>query len=456
MNEKQETNVKQVEMETIQEKMNYCLNCTAKPCSKNGCPLSNDIPTFIKLAKEGNLEEAYKVLSETTVLGSICGRICPHQKQCEGSCVRGIKGKPVNIGEIESYIFDNALEKGYYKEGIESDEHSKKSEHAEKNENTQNAVNSEIKTLKGKKIAVVGGGPAGITCSSFLAKKGAEVTIYEKYNKLGGILSHGIPDFRLDKNILEKTINAIIEQGIKVEYNKELGKDLSLKELQKKYDAVFLAFGANIPRKMAIEGEDLDGVYGGNTLLELNCHPDYKNKSVAIIGGGNVAMDCARTIKRLGAKRVVVIYRRSEAEMPAEVKEIADAKKEGIEFLFQNNITKILGNGKVEKIECIKTELVQKEGENRKVPVDIEGSNYIMDMDYVVMAVGAKVELEILENEGLPSTKKKYLEVNENYQIEGTNIFAGGDLVGTTSTVAWAARDGREASKKIEKFIKGM
>lgn len=416
--------------EQIQEKMNYCLNCSQKPCSKNGCPLSNDIPTFIKLAKENKLEEAYRVLSQTTVLGSICGRICPHQKQCEGSCVRGIKGKPVSIGEIESYIFDNALEKGYYKEGIE------------------------IKALQGKKIAVVGGGPAGLTCSSFLARKGAEVTIYEKHNELGGILSHGIPEFRLNKQILEKTINAILKQGIQVEYNRELGKNLSLKDLSQSYDAVFLAFGANIPRKMVIEGEDLEGVYGGNTLLELNCHPNYKDKSVAVIGGGNVAMDCARTIKRLGAKRVVVIYRRSEAEMPAEAKEIADAKKEKIEFLFQNNITKILGNGKVEKIECIKTELVQKEGENRKVPVDIEGSNYIMDMDYVVMAVGAKVELEILENEKLPSTKKKYLEVNENYQIEGTNIFAGGDLIGTTSTVAWAARDGREVSKRIEEYIK--
>ena len=418
--------------EEMQQKLNYCLNCTAKPCSAKGCPLENDIPTFIKYAKEGNLEEAYKTLAKTTVLGSICGRVCPHQKQCQGSCIRGIKQMPVSIGEIEAYIFDNALEKGYNK-------------------------NIKIEdTLKGKNVAVVGGGPAGLTCSSFLAIKGAKVTIYEKYNKLGGILSHGIPDFRLDPKVIEKTINSILSLGIQVKYGKELGKNLTLEELRNNYDAVFLSFGANIPRQMVIPGENLNGVYGGNTLLELQNHPDYTNKKVAIIGGGNVAMDCARTIKRLGAKQVVVIYRRSEAEMPAEAKEIEDAKKENIEFLFQNNITKILGNGKVEKIECIKTQLVQKEGENRKVPVDIENSNYIMDMDYVVMAVGAKVEMEILESQNLTATTKKYLEVGDNYRINGTNIFAGGDLIGTTSTVAWAARDGREAAKKIEEYLKSI
>ncbi len=418
--------------EEMQQKLNYCLNCVNKPCSQKGCPLENDIPTFIKYAKEGNLEEAYKTLAKTTVLGSICGRICPHQKQCQGSCIRGIKQMPVSIGEIEAYIFDNALEKGYNKNITIED------------------------TLNGKKVAVVGGGPAGLTCSSFLAIKGAKVTIYEKYNKLGGILSHGIPDFRLDSKVLEKTINSILSLGIQVKYEKELGKNLTLEELKNNYDAVFLSFGANIPRQMVIPGENLPGVYGGNTLLELQNHPDYTNKKVAIIGGGNVAMDCARTIKRLGAKQVVVIYRRSEAEMPAEAKEIEDAKKENIEFLFQTNITKILGDKKVEKIECIKTQLVQKEGENRKVPVDIENSNYIMDMDYVVMAVGAKVEMEILESQNLTATHKKYLEVGKDYRITGTNIFAGGDLIGTTSTVAWAARDGREAAKEIEEYLKSI
>ncbi len=239
-----------------------------------------------------------------------------------------------------------------------------------------------------------------------------------------------------------------------MKYGQELGRNLKLENLQKEYDAVFLAFGANIPRKMMITGEELKGVYGGNTLLELNNHPNYQNKKVAIIGGGNVAMDCARTIKRLGAKQVMVIYRRSEEEMPAEKKEIQEAKQEGIEFLFQTNITKILGDEKVDKIECIKTELIQKQGETRKAPVDIVGSNYIIDMDYVIMAVGAKVDESILQTQNLPVNKWKYLNVNDQKQIEGTNIFAGGDLIGTTSTVAWAARDGREAAQKIEQYLK--
>lgn len=412
----------------IQELTKECLNCPTKPCSKKGCPLSNNIPEFIKNVKEGNLEEAYYILNQTTVLGSICGRICPHQKQCQGSCVKNIKGNPVSIGEIESYISDIGLEKGYNK----------------------NIKKESI--LQGKKIAVVGGGPAGLTCSAFLAKKGAAVTIYEKYNKLGGILSHGIPEFRLNSEVLNKTIQSILDLGIEVKYNQELGKCLNLTDLQSKYSAVFLAIGANIPRKMMIEGEELEGVYGANTLLELNNHPNYKDKKVAIIGGGNVAMDSARTVKKLGAEEVFVIYRRSEVEMPAEKKEIEDAKKEGITFLFQNNIVKILGDKKVEKIECIKTELVQKE-ETRKVPVEIENSNYILDMDYVIIAVGAKVEEHLLESQNLSSTKNKYLEVNEENRIEGTNIFAGGDLIGTTSTAAWAARDGRETAEKIEKYL---
>ena len=415
--------------EQIQEKVEYCLNCPTKPCSKKGCPLSNEIPTFIKQTKEGKLEEAFYTLLDTTVLGSICGRICPHQKQCEGSCVRGIKGNSVSIGEIESYIFDQGLENKYY----------------EKINNT--------KELQGRKIAVIGSGPSGLTCGAFLARKGADVTIYEKQKELGGILRYGIPAFRLPKTILDKTISFILSFGIKVETQKELGRNLKLADLQKEYDAIYLAFGANIPRKMGIPGEELKGVYGGNTLLEKQNHPDYENKRVAIIGGGNVAMDCARSIKRLGAKQVVVIYRRQEEQMPAEKKEIEEAKQEGVEFLFLHNITKILGTNQVEKIECIKTKLIAKEGETRLSPVDIEGSNYTLEMDYVVMAVGAKVDTNLLESQGLIVSNKKYLEIDENHQISGTNIFAGGDLVGQNSTVAWAARDGRECAKKIEEYL---
>ena len=415
--------------EEIQKYTEYCLNCPVKPCSQKGCPLNNDIPAFIKQVKEGNIEEAYKILSKTTVLGSVCGRICPHMKQCEGSCVRGIKGEPVQIGEIEAYVFDEAIKNKWYENIKKTDE------------------------LKYKKIAVVGGGPAGLTCSNFLARKGADVTIYEKSNKLGGILEHGIPEFRLKKEILEETIKSILSIGIKVEYNKELGKNLTLDELESNFDAIFLSFGANIPSKMNIPGEDLQGVYGGNNLLETNNHPSYKGKKMAVIGGGNVAMDCARTIKKLGADKVFVIYRRAEKQMPAETKEIEDAKKEGIEFLFQNNIVKIIGDKKVEKVECIKTELVKKEGETREVPVNIEGSNYEIDIDYVVMAVGSNPETELLEKLGLELNKWGYIKVDESHRTSKEKVYAGGDIAGDKSTIAWAARAGRDVAETIVEIL---
>lgn len=423
----------------IQEKTNYCLNCKIKPCSNKGCPLGNDIPTFIKLAKEEKIEEAYEVISTTSVLLGICGRICPHMKQCEGSCVRGIKGNPVDIGTIESYIFDKAMEQGLSLKKV-----------YEKYESEENKEEKEV--LKDKKVAIIGGGPAGLTCAAFLAKEGIDVTIYEKYDSLGGILVHGIPEFRLEKNIVEKSIKNILDLGVKVEYKKELGKNLELEELIQNYDAIFLATGANKSAKMGVEGENLQGVYGGNELLEKDMHPDYNGKTVAVIGGGNVAMDCARTIQKKGAKDVFVIYRRAEAQMPAEQKEIEDAKKEGVKFLLQNNIVKIIGNEKVEKVELIKTKLVKKEGETREVPVNIENSNYIIDVDYIVMALGGTVSDETLTL-GLTLNKWGNILVDEKYQTSISKIFAGGDLAGTKGTVAWAAKSGREAAKNIKKFL---
>lgn len=421
-------------MENVNELSEYCLNCKTKPCQK-ACPLENDIPEFIKNIKNENYEEAYKVLSKTTVLESVCGRVCPHMSQCMGSCVRGIKSHPVNIGELEAFIGDMAIQNGYNMDDMV----------------VQNGCNiNDIKCKKnGKSVAVVGSGPAGLTCAAFLARNGFEVTIYEKYDKLGGILRHGIPEFRLDKKILDNVINKILSLGINVEYNKKLGVNVLLKELSDNYDYVFIAIGANIPWKMGIDGEKLNGVFGGNSLLENNCHPDYKEKNVAIIGGGNVAMDCARTINKMGAKKVTVIYRRAEEQMPAERKEIEDAKNEGVNFLFQTNIIGIFGKDKVEEIECVKTELMQKEGETRLSPIDIVGSNFNLKMDYVVMAIGSTVEENVINNLGLECNNKSYIKVDKNCETSMKNVFAGGDVIGGKATVAWAARSGRDVAKYI-------
>lgn len=411
-------------MDSIKEKSEYCLNCKNKPCSKKGCPLNNDIPLFINAIKEGDYKKAYDILCETTVLPAICGRICPHYKQCMGSCIRGIKGKPVNIGDLEAFVGDIAIKEGYEIE----------------------------KTNKcNKKVAIIGGGPAGLTAAAFLAKEGNDVTIYEKYNYLGGLLIHGIPDFRLPKEIVKESIDKILKIGIKVEYNKEIGKNLDLIDLENNYDIIILACGANVSSKLKIEGEELNGVYGANELLEYNVHPDYTDKTVIVNGGGNVAMDAARTIKRLGAKKVIVVYRRAKEQMPAEEKEIQDAIDEEIEFLFQHNIVRIIGKSNVEKIEVIKTKLIKKEGETRLSPVDIENSNYEINADYVVTAIGAHPQ-EIINNLGLKTDRKGYIEVNEKWQTSNPKIYAIGDLAGNTATVAWAARSGRDVAEIINRI----
>lgn len=419
----------------IIDKANYCLGCKAKPCSTKGCPLNNDIPQFIEYIKQNNYYEAYKTLSSTTVLPGICGRICPHMKQCQGSCVRGIKGNPVSIGDLEAFVYDKAKEKGYTLRKCFED--------IKENDNN----------ISNKKVAIIGGGPCGLTAAAFIAKKGIKVTIFEKYDYLGGLLMYGIPEFRLSKDIVNKTIKDILDLGIEVEYNKELGKKLSLGELEKEYDVIFLSFGGNVSTKMGVEGEELEGVYGGNELLEYNTHPDYKGKIVAVVGGGNVAMDCARTIKRLGAKEVKVIYRRAREQMPAEDKEIEDAINEGISFLYQNNIVKILGTNKVEKLELIKTELKQKDGDSRLFPVNIENSNYIINVDYIIMALGSKPDNYVAKL-GVELDKWGNIKIDENYKTSKDKIYAGGDIAGVKKTVAWAAYSGRQAAKRIIEDLK--
>jgi len=405
--------------EEVKKQAEYCLNCKNKPC-QTGCPLQNNIPDFIKFIKEENYEEAFKVLSETTIFEPICGRICPHKSQCEGSCIRSIKDDSVHIGELEEFVGNYMLE-NIDLQITEADHDS-------------------------KKIAIIGSGPSGLACSYYLSARGFKVDIYEKHDKLGGLLRYGIPEFRLEKEILDKWLEKyILNKNVTAFTNVELGKDILLEELKKDYDAVVLAFGANVSNKMNVEGEEKEFVLGGNELLEYQNMPDFADKKVAVIGGGNVAMDTSRTIKRLGAKNVTVVYRRAEKQMPAERREIEDAKKEGIEFLFQTNMIKVLDN----KIECVKTELIKKEGETREYPVNVEGSNFFMDIDFVVLALGSSVDKNIINKLNLETTKWGNIKVDESCITSDEKVYAIGDLAGNKQTVAWAARSGFECAKSI-------
>ena len=409
------------EIEKVKKQAEYCLNCKTKPC-QTGCPLQNNIPDFIKCIKEEKYEEAFKVLSETTIFEPICGRVCPQKSQCEGSCIRGVKGESVHIGDLEKFVGNYALE------NIEL--------------SVQQATNNS------KKIAIIGSGPSGLACSYYLSSRGYKVSIYEKHSKLGGLLRHGIPEFRLEKDLLDKWLEKyILNKNVEIFTNVELGKDITLEDLKNEYDVVVLAFGANISNKMNVEGEEQSFVFGGNELLEYNNMPDFRNRKVAVIGGGNVAMDVSRTIKRLGAENVYVVYRRSEKQMPAETKEIEEAREEGIEFLFQTNMIKVLDN----KIECVKTELIKKEGETREYPINVEGSNFFMDIDFVVLAVGSSADKNLIDKLELETNKWGNIKVDENYRTSEKNIYAIGDLIGTKQTVAWAARSGFECAKSILK-----
>lgn len=446
-------------MKAVWEKeRSYCLNCINKPCSQKGCPLENDIPVFIE---EEDAQSAFKVLSKTTVLPAICGRICPHSKQCQGSCIRGIQGNPVRIGQVEAYIGDMSLKENY-KIPLEDI-------------NNIVEIGDNKDKIAEKKVAVIGSGPCGLTCAAFLAKYGVQVTIFEKYDKLGGLLIHGIPDFRLDRKIVNQTINKILELGIKTETNRELGKNLFINDLINEYDAVFIAIGANLSNQ-TLYGEN---IIKGNEFLEkmniiqekyndkimeilekeempeedkefINFVKNLKGKRIAVSGGGNVAMDCARTLKRFESD-VTIVYRRDEEQMPAEKYEIEEAKKEGINIQVKTNIESFDSFNK--KIKCIRTELVQKENESRLSPVNIEGSNFDIDMDYVVVATGSKADTDLIQKQEIELNEYGYIKVDEKHQTSIKKVYAGGDVAGCKATVAYAARNGRDVAETILKEL---
>ncbi len=410
----------------VQKTIKYakeCLSCINKPCA-DGCPLGNNIPDFIDEVKLGNYQKAFEILSETTVLMPVCGRICPQARQCEGSCVRGINKTPVKIGHLESLVGDMAIKNGW-------------------------KYNAPKKTKY--KVAVVGSGPASLTCAAFLRRNGIGVTIYEKYDYLGGLLVHGIPAFRLSKKVVEETINKIIDLGIDVKYNMCLGKDITLEELKEQYDAVFLGIGANVPNKLNIPGEELENVYGGNELLESKIKLQYQNKIVVICGGGNVSMDVARTVKRKGAKKVIVIYRKSENEMTADIKEIEAAKSENIEFLPETSIVEVAGNRKVTGVFVVKNKIIRKRNGGTDIK-PVPNSKYLIKCNYVIMAIGSHSE-DYVKKMGLTLNNGK-ISISDNGMTSDEKVFSGGDVAGTKQTVAFAARAGRDAAETIREYLK--
>lgn len=405
------------------DEINRCLNCVNKPCQQ-ACPLGNNIPKIVSLIKENKLKEAFETLSETTVLPGICSIICPHDKQCRKNCTLKYKGNALTIGEIESELASVAMRNNWKIPMIDE-------------------------SLKGKKIAIIGSGPSGLTAAAFLARRGALVTIFEKREKIGGVLMYGIPEFRLEKLFLEKTLNKLIDDlNIEVRCNQKYGIDIDADWLTQNYDAILLGMGANKPKKMGIPGEELYGVFGGNELLEYDSHPDYVGKNVFVSGGGNVAIDTARVIKRKGAKTVTIVYRRSEEEMPADIKEIEEAKKDGVEFIFNTNVITICGEEKVEKLECIKTQY----NEEKKL-VNIEGSNFVLPADYFVMSIGSSVDTEFISENEVEISKYGKVAIDENMKTKTEKTFAAGNLVSDNSSAAMAARSGRDAAEMIRKFL---
>ena len=428
--------------EEAQEEATRCLNCKNAKCVQ-GCPVSINIPEFIHNVKEGNFEEAYKVIGKSSALPAVCGRVCPQETQCEGQCIRGIKGEAISIGKLERFVADWARE---------------------------NNVSPEMPTeKKGKKVAVIGSGPSGLTCAGDLAKMGYDVTIFEALHEAGGVLVYGIPEFRLPKKtVVASEIENVKKLGVKIETNVVIGKSMTIDQLinEEGFDAVFIGSGAGLPRFMGIPGENANEVFSANEYLTRSnlmkaFREEYDTqiarfKKVAVVGGGNVAMDAARTALRLGAE-VHIVYRRSEEELPARAEEVHHAKEEGIIFEVLTNPTEVLTDdkGNVTGIKCVKMELGEPDASGRRKPVEVPDSEFVMDLDAVIMSLGTSPNPLISSTtKGLEINKRKCIVAEEaNGQTSKEGVYAGGDAVTGAATVILAMGAGKAAAKGIDEYL---
>lgn len=431
------------------EEANRCLNCKNRPCVA-GCPVNIHIPEFIAQVKEGNFEEAYKIINQNSSLPAVCGRVCPQESQCEKVCTVGIRFEPVGIGRLERFVAD------YH------------------NDNSKELA--EIPESNGHKVAIVGSGPSGLTCAGDLAKKGYKVTVYEALHTAGGVLVYGIPEFRLPKKIVAKEVETLKQLGVDIETNAVIGRTLTIDELfDMGFEAVFVGSGAGLPNFMNIPGESLKGVYSANEFLTRSnlmksylddpVTPIMKGGKVAVVGGGNVAMDAARTALRLGAEKVYIVYRRSLEELPARKEEVEHAMEEGIEFLLLHNPLEILGynneedpkdpkNGFVKGMKCIKMELGEPDASGRRRPVPIEGSEFEIAVDTVIMAIGTSPNPLIKDTtEGLEVNSHGGIIINEDGLTSRENVYAGGDAVTGAATVISAMGAGKLAAKSIDEYL---
>jgi glutamate synthase (NADPH/NADH) small chain len=429
-------------LEEAQAEASRCLNCKNAMCIK-GCPVSINIPAFIEQVKLGDIEKAYEILSESTALPAVCGRVCPQETQCEGKCIRGIKGEAVSIGKLERFVADWASEHGI-----------KPKKAAASN---------------GKKVAVIGSGPSGLTCAGDLAKMGYDVTVFEALHEAGGVLVYGIPEFRLPKTkVVAKEIENVKSLGVKIETDVVVGKSVTIDELinEEGFEAVFIGSGAGLPKFMGIPGENSNGVFSANEYLtrsnlmkafdENSNTPIMNSKKVAVVGGGNVAMDAARTALRLGAE-VHIVYRRSEEELPARVEEVHHAKEEGIIFDLLTNPTEIIADEKgwVTGMKCIRMELGEPDASGRRRPVEVPGSEFVIDVDTVIMSLGTSPNPLISSTtEGLEVNKYKCIVASEeNGATSKAGVYAGGDAVTGAATVILAMGAGKAAAKGIDEYL---